>query len=342
MHSPRKNLFARRVMPLMVIALSQGLVNAHAQIEEIVVTAQKRTESLQDAPLAVTAFTADRLEDLGAYGATDVAEFTPNVSIVPIMGSSANIRMEIRGMSTAEPSLTIDPKVGIYLDGAYIARNSGAVFDIVDLERVEVMRGPQGTLWGKNTTGGAVNLVTNRPNGEFGFKQQMSAGNDGYMRSVSTLDTAQYGNVAAKFTYMHKEFDGWADNHGPSESDLASEDVDAFRIAVAWYATENLMVDYSYDNTDSESVPTPLQIVAVSEGATADSVVGTFDTSTAKFTPYVALKDLKDQLHDRDDRQQRAARRISEQRTLVSRTGRPKAIASHAGYLGASGGNPLR
>jgi iron complex outermembrane receptor protein len=296
--------FSRKILPLVVFTMSQGLVNAHAQIEEVVVTAQKKTESLQDAPLAVTAFTSDRLEDIGAYAATDIAAFTPNVSIVPIMGSSANIRMEIRGMSTAEPSLTIDPKVGIYLDGAYIARNSGAVFDIVDLERVEVMRGPQGTLWGKNTTGGALNLVTSRPNGEFGFKQQLSGGNDGYSRSVSTLDTARYGNVSGRFTYMHKEFDGWADNHGPSESDLASEKVDAYRVALAWDATDTLMIDYAYDHTDNESVPTPLQIVAVSEGATADTVFGTFDLATGSFTSYVALKDLKNQLHDPDDRQE--------------------------------------
>ncbi|MCZ6830752.1 MAG: TonB-dependent receptor [Gammaproteobacteria bacterium] len=293
--------FARRLLPLMVVALSQGMVKANAQIEEVVVTAQKKAESLQDAPLAVTAFTADMLEDIGAYDATDVAEYTPNVSIVPIMGSSVNIRMEIRGMSTAEPSLTVDPKVGIYLDGAYIARNSGAVFDIVDLERVEVLRGPQGTLWGKNTTGGALNLITRRPDGEFGFKQQLSTGNDGYIRSVSTMDSPMLGTVAGKFTYMHKQYDGWATNHGEGESNLASEEVDAFRIALAWDISENLLLDYSYDNTRSDSVPPPLQITAVSAGGTSDAILGTYDISQAQFYPYNALQELAPQVekHDR-------------------------------------------
>lgn len=301
MNSARPRIFARRILPLMVFAISQGMSNAHAQIEEVIVTAQKKEESLQDAPIAVTAFSATDLEDIGAFNPTDIGDYTPNVSIVPIMGSSANIRMEIRGMSTAEPSLTIDPKVGIYLDGAYIARNSGAVFDIVDLERVEVMRGPQGTLWGKNTTGGAVNLVTSRPNGELGFEQKLSAGNDGYFRSVSTLDTPSFGNAAAKLTYMHKEYDGWADNNGAGESDLASDDVDAVRVAVAWDITDTFSLDYGFDYTDSESVPPPLQTTAVSEGATADTVFGTYNVNSEAFTSYVALKELKP-LAEKDDR----------------------------------------
>jgi iron complex outermembrane recepter protein len=265
--------------------LGTGLVlapfSAMAQLEEVVVTAQKRTESLQDAPLAVTAFSSDTLEALGAYDVTDVAEYTPNVSFVPTMGSTANIRMDIRGMSTAEPSLTVDPKVGVYLDGAYIARNSGAVFDIVDLERIEIMRGPQGTLWGKNTTGGAVNLITARPNGEFGFKQQLSAGNDGYFRSVSTLDTARFGSVAGRLTYMHKQTDGWATNVGAGEKDLASSDVDAFRIAIAWDVTDSFTVDYAYDQTDHDGVPAPLQITAVTPDA-AD-LIGTYFIDTEEF-----------------------------------------------------------
>ncbi len=303
MCSARPRLFSRKRLSTAVLAFSYGIVSApaSAQIEEVIVTAQKKEESLQDAPIAVTAFDSTMLEDIGAFNPTDISEYVPNVSIVPIMGSTANIRMEIRGMSTAEPSLTIDPKVGIYLDGAYIARNSGAIFDIVDLERVEVMRGPQGTLWGKNTTGGAVNLVTTRPNGEFGFKQQLSAGNDGYFRSVSTVDTPSYGNAAAKLTYMHKEYDGWADNNGIGESDLASEDVDAVRVAIAWDITDTFSFDYGFDYTDSDTVPPPLQITAVSEGATADSVSGTYDISSATFIPYVALKELKP-LVEKNDR----------------------------------------
>ncbi len=288
MPASRRSLMACAV----ATALAGAPLSALAQLEEVVVTAQKKSESLQDAPLAVTAFSEDMLEDLGAFDAVDLAEYTPNVNIVPTLGSGANIRMEIRGMSTAEPSLTIDPKVGIYLDGAYIARNAGAVFDIVDLERVEIMRGPQGTLWGKNTTGGAVNLVSKKPQGELGFKQLVSVGNHGHFRSVSTLDTPTFGTAAAKFTYMNKQYDGWAKNHGIGEKNLGSEDVDAFRAALSWEITEQFFLDYSYDRTKNDLVATPLQITAVTEGA-ADKI-GTYDIATETFYPYNALVEMQD------------------------------------------------
>jgi iron complex outermembrane receptor protein len=148
-------------------------------LEEVIVTAQKRAESMQDAPIAISAFNNESIQELGAFNAVDLGEYIPNVSIAQTFGSSNNIRVNIRGIGSGEPSLTIDPKVGIYVDGVYIARNAGAVFDIVDLEMIEVLRGPQGTLWGKNTTGGAVNIRTKKPKGELGFNQLLSFGNVG-------------------------------------------------------------------------------------------------------------------------------------------------------------------
>lgn len=283
---------SNKLLPAAIVAATLVPSSAWAQLEEVVVTAQKKRESLQDAPLAVSAFDSSFLEEVQAFDATELAEFTPNVDIVPTMGSSANIRMEIRGMSSAEPSFTIDPKVGIYLDGAYIARNSGAVFDVADLERVEIMRGPQGTLWGKNTTGGAINLVTRRPNGEFGFKQQLSAGTDGYLRSVSTVDTPSAGGLAARLTYMYKDYDGWATNHGPSERDLASDKVNAARLALAWDISDNFVADYAYDFTDNKSVAPPLQMTAVSQGGTSPAIIGTYNLATETFYPYNALVEI--------------------------------------------------
>ena len=184
------------------LALAITLLASHASIaqvlEEVIVTAQKKAESLQDTPIAISVFSSDSLEQRQAFGVADIGEYTPNVTMTPSLGSSYNIRMDIRGLGTAEPSLAVDPKVGMYLDGVYIARNAGAVFDVVDLERIEVLRGPQGTLWGKNTTGGAVNMVTAKPSGEWGFKQLLSAGNDGYYRSTTTINTQQVGGFSAK------------------------------------------------------------------------------------------------------------------------------------------------
>ncbi|TNF35411.1 MAG: TonB-dependent receptor, partial [Gammaproteobacteria bacterium] len=252
-------------------------VPAQAQVlEEVIVTAQKKSESLQDAPIAISAFTSERLEQMGTSTAADIGNFTPNAVIAPSFGSSNNIRATIRGVGTAEPSLAIDPKVGIYLDGVYIARNAGAIFDIVDLERVEVLRGPQGTLWGKNTTGGAVNLVTSKPAEEFGFKQQLSAGDFGYFKSVTTVDTGRHGDVSARVSYMRRETDGWATNYNPqSEKDLGSEDVEAVKFSVRWDVTDNFAIDYGYDQTNSSAVAMPVQVASVNSFAAANPAINT-------------------------------------------------------------------
>ncbi len=267
------------------MALALTTSPAWGQLDEIVVTAQKVSSSLQDTPIAITAFTSDSLEAIGASNATDIGEYAPNVTIVPTFGSAGNIRTSIRGVSTGEPSLTIDPKVGMYIDGAYIARNAGAVFDIVDIERVEILRGPQGTLWGKNTTGGAINIITKKPAGEFAFKQALTFGSFGEFRSQTSVDTPTAAGFSAKVSYMIKDYDGWATNRNPAgEKDLGSEDTDAYRIALRWEAGDNFMADYSYDNSDIEAVPMPLQITHVGPGATDPGIIGSYNLQTAVFS----------------------------------------------------------
>ncbi|NCY17587.1 MAG: hypothetical protein EBX39_12690, partial [Actinobacteria bacterium] len=111
-----------------------------------------------------------------------------------------------------ETSLLANPKVGVYIDGVYMSKTVGGVFDIVDMERIEILRGPQGTLFGKNTVGGAMNVTTRKPGGVFDAKLQGSLGSDGYTRYGGSIDTPEVANIAAKFSYMHMESDGWATN----------------------------------------------------------------------------------------------------------------------------------
>lgn len=274
----------RTVKTAIALALAGLAATANAQLEEVVVTAQKVEASLQDTPIAITAFTGDTLEALGATNATDIGDFAPNVSIVKTFGSAGNIRTNIRGVSTGDPSLAIDPKVGLYVDGAYIARNAGAVFDIVDLERIEILRGPQGTLWGKNTTGGAINIITQKPKGEFGFKQSFTFGNFGEFRSLTSVDTAEMGGFSAKLSYMMNDNDGWAKNYNPeSEEELGSTDTDAYRIAVHWDVSESFYADYAYDNNQFDAVPLPLQITHIGPGATDPNIVGAYDVPSGTF-----------------------------------------------------------
>ena len=134
--------------------------------EEIVVTARKREESLQEIPIAVTAFTAESLESRGVNDLRDVGDFAPNVDFSVsngLGGATSEATVFIRGIGQLDTALFADPGVGIYVDGVYLARAGGSVLDLLDLERVEVLRGPQGTLFGKNTTGGAISLITRKP-----------------------------------------------------------------------------------------------------------------------------------------------------------------------------------
>ncbi len=241
-------------------------------LEEIVVTAQRREESLQDTPIAITAFTEDKLDDLGVFDMSQVADFAPNVTIQKQPSSNSNMGINIRGVGMGETSLLADPKVGVYIDGVYMSKTVGGVFDVVDLERVEVLRGPQGTLFGRNTTGGAMNVTTKKPTGELGGRAEASVGNYGYMRYGGSLDLPAMGDLAAKVSYMAMETDGWAHNHYDGaplqpatkvEDDLASEDNQSYRIALRWTPTESLTFDYSYDNTDNEGVPAPFQVTEV-------------------------------------------------------------------------------
>ncbi|HND15088.1 MAG TPA: Plug domain-containing protein, partial [Pseudomonadales bacterium] len=124
-------------------------------LEEIVVTAERVEASLQETPISLSAFNAASLEALGAIESGDIAAYTPNLTMNKTPGSQNAYGMGIRGVSSGEPSLAVDPTVGIYVDGVYLGRSSAAAFEIVDMERIEVLRGPQGTLYGRNTTGGA-------------------------------------------------------------------------------------------------------------------------------------------------------------------------------------------
>ena len=130
--------------------------------DEIVVTARRREETLRDVPIAVSAFSGEQLETQGAIDITDIAAQTPNVTLEVSRGTNSTLTAFIRGVGQQDPVAGFEAGVGIYLDDVYLNRPQAAVMDIYDVERVEVLRGPQGTLYGRNTVGGAVKYVTRR------------------------------------------------------------------------------------------------------------------------------------------------------------------------------------
>ena len=251
-------------------------------LEEIIVTAQKREQNLQNVPVAVTALSSDMLEKFRVTAIADIAGLAPNFQIIT-QGIQAIPIITIRGISSGVSDSAVDPKVGLYLDGVYIGRSVGAIFDIADIERVEVLRGPQGTLFGRNATGGAISLITAAPRGEFGLRQDLSVGNFDAWRTRTTLDLPAWGNLALKFTYLHDDRGGMVDNliGGHSidlrqrdprlgvleyEDELGSRDVDAFMAAARLQASDELMIDYRFDYTDSETVAYPTQQLGIIDG----------------------------------------------------------------------------
>ncbi|GAC14509.1 TonB-dependent receptor [Aliiglaciecola lipolytica] len=252
-------------------------------VERIVVTAQKRVTPLQETPIAITAFNSDTIEKLGVEDVSDLNNLAPNTLIVAPIGSSYNVGVNIRGLGTASPSLAIDPKVGIYIDGVYMARNVGAILNIIDLERVEVLRGPQGTLWGKNTTGGAISMITKGPSEDFEFRQRFTVGNFGLKSSLTSIDTGEYNGFSGKFTYLKSDEDGWATNTfaGAKEKDLGAKETDAYRLALQ-YQGDDFSVNYAYDNTDGKAVSIPVQVSNVRETFT-DPTVPTLHMGTGVF-----------------------------------------------------------
>jgi iron complex outermembrane receptor protein len=163
-------------------ALAQGAaIEGENELEVITVTARRQTENLQSTPISITAFSGERLEAQGITQVSRIQDFTPNLTFANIpsnSGIASNAAVYIRGIGQNDFAPTVEPGVGIYIDGVYLGRTAGGVFDLIDVNSVEVLRGPQGTLFGRNTIGGAINLTTIQPSDEFKLKGDIKYGTD--------------------------------------------------------------------------------------------------------------------------------------------------------------------
>jgi iron complex outermembrane receptor protein len=224
-------------------------------IQEIIVTAERRESTLQDIPIAISAITAEALADRGITDFEGVAKATPSISFTPYPSSSNTLILFMRGQGVADPGqITLDSAVGLYQDGFYIPRGQMVTFDLADIERVEVLRGPQGTLYGRNTTGGAVNLISKKPSGEFGFKQELGFGNNGRLRSLTVVDLPKWGGLSAKLSFLKREQDGYVENIGPG-NDFGQEDQRAGRLALRWDTGRSFTADYFFEKGELDSTP---------------------------------------------------------------------------------------
>jgi iron complex outermembrane receptor protein len=180
-------------------------------VERIVVTAEFRERDLQETPLAISAFSGDRLEEMGAADTNDIDMFVPNAVIQPLgAGWGSTVAAFIRGIGLNDNILSYEPGVPIYVDDVYLGRNQGAIFDLLDLERVEVLRGPQGTLFGKNAIGGTVRFISREPTGE-GGSISVTVGERNRLNLRGTFDTEITPNLLARIAASSKTQDGYFD-----------------------------------------------------------------------------------------------------------------------------------
>lgn len=292
--------------------------SADPELEEIIVTAQKRAERLQDVPLAVSAFGTQQLEDGKVQSILNLDGKIPNVVLAPVGAFAFAGAFSIRGIGFADVESSFEPTVGLDIDGVYLARNVGAVQDFFDIDQVTVLRGPQGTLYGRNTIGGVVSIRTKRPGQEFHAQAQGTLGS--YERRE--LRAAVEGPIApgvlsVRVSGMAKHFGGFYRND--DGRDLGKESVGAGRATVVFTPSDRfdatLIVDHSNDTGTGNALANaslPTQLLATIAPADADgfhSHVGdnlrsnvlttgetleaNWDTGPVKLTSITGYRDMK-------------------------------------------------
>lgn len=224
-------------------------------LEEVIVTAERRDENLQATPLSITALSADEIQKRGIANTQDLMTTIPGVSGFESPGARGAATYSVRGMSGGSPlNNAVSAAVAMYVDGVYLGQQRSAAFDVADIERIEILRGPQGTLAGRNSTGGAVNLITKPPSGEFGGRVTGTVGRYNQRELRVNVDTASLGDIsdplgtlAASFGYQTRERDGFYTNTVPGEPDFMDINREAYHLSVDWALSEETLFAYRYD-----------------------------------------------------------------------------------------------
>ena len=243
-----------------------GPVNAQESraIDNIVVTAQKREESLQEVPVSISAFDVEALDNRDIDGFADLSQFTPGLVTYPAAANSNGFRIFMRGIGTGDPQHGLDSKVAMYVDGMYMGKIIGIAFDSPDLARAEVLKGPQGSLYGRNAVAGAINLISAKPNpDEYFGKIEAGFGSFGQRELQGYVNIPLDDSSAIRLSAYHSEHDGWVENKGLGENFAASDKV-GYRFSYLNEVNDSLTVNFSADYGEMEN--TPLYYQSVPDG----------------------------------------------------------------------------
>ncbi|WP_290574756.1 TonB-dependent receptor [Algiphilus sp.] len=219
-------------------------------IEEIVVTAQRREQALEDVPIAVSGLNADELQSRGIENIGQMDAVAPGLQISKTPSNTTISQISIRGITQINPAIYWDPAVGVYLDGVYIGKSQGSIFDLVNLESVEVLRGPQGTLYGRNTLAGAINLRTQAPQGVFSGRGSLEVGNYDSMVQKVNLSLPEMAGLRIAIGARMERRDGWIDTTRASSVETFNDrNNDGMRLAVDYDVTPDLLLEYRFDRS---------------------------------------------------------------------------------------------
>lgn len=274
------------------------------KLQEIVVTAQKREQVLQDVPVAVTAITKDTLEANRIFTVQDVSGLAPGTTVRPSAGGIQTPIITMRGQVSVGVVAGSDKQVSIYVDGVYLSNPRGSIFDLPDIERIEVLRGPQGTLFGRNATGGAMSVTTRDPSGDAHGKVELTYGNYDQYRVRLTGDTPQIGPLSAYFSFVRRYQRGSIENanagllwdrslsspnfdvrHSPRW--LGTVDTNSYFGAVKFEPTDNFKVVYKYDRNEDDGTPEGVAFVGYDPNAPLTGALMTALLNSQSFPVHV-------------------------------------------------------
>ena len=251
----------------------QAAQSSSATVGEIIVTAQKREQSLQDVPISITAISPDAIVANRIQDVRDLSGLAPNLTVRPSAGGNVAPNYSMRGIFTNATAVGVDKGIALYLDGVYIQASAGSIFELADIKRIEVLKGPQGTLFGRNATAGAISIVTRDPSGVFSARQDFTYGNYGQLRSKTQVDLPKFGPFSASLSYLHSERKGDVRNlgagtvwdYGPatqgrfgkrtSPKRFGDQNVEAFFGALKADLHPDLDVIYKFDYSQNNYTP---------------------------------------------------------------------------------------
>jgi iron complex outermembrane receptor protein len=254
--SLRRALLGGVVLGMAMPALAQDTTKDKepAKLGNVVVTSQSREQSLQEVPIAVQVISDTMIDQVAAYNLGDLDTFVPGLEVSS--ESPTQPRFKIRGISTDDFGVGTDPAVGVYVDGVYSARSGGSLLALIDVERIEVLKGPQGTLFGRNSAAGAISIITKKPTDELEGRVRVRFGNDGRQYIDGLLNAPTGEHSAFRFSALKNESDGWLED-ATTGQDYFGDDNWATRAAWRWDITDATQMILSWDHEKIDQLARP-------------------------------------------------------------------------------------